>query len=240
MNMRKILTLLIGVCGLAIASTASAATIASSNFATGDEGWATGEFQSISGSGAVTYDAINQNINTGDVFGYNAFIAPAAYLGNQSAAFGGTFNFNLSDTQNDFPTIYAPFTLISGTTVLYAMPSVVPSINPAALTSYSVALFGANFFTGDQGTGSAVTDLQLQAVLASLGRIGINADWKTGGDFVTLDSVALCDSGGCDLTSGAVPEPASWALMLAGFGLTGAALRNANGRRRKSGAAVLS
>jgi hypothetical protein len=33
-------------------------------------------------------------------------------------------------------------------------------------------------------------------------------------------------------TATAVPEPASWALFLAGFGLTGAALRIANGRRR--------
>ena len=33
--------------------------------------------------------------------------------------------------------------------------------------------------------------------------------------------------------SGNVPEPASWAMLLAGFGLTGAALR---GRRNKSGA----
>jgi hypothetical protein len=32
--------------------------------------------------------------------------------------------------------------------------------------------------------------------------------------------------------NGAVPEPASWALMIAGFGLVGGALRNAKGRRR--------
>ncbi len=224
--MRKILSLLIAASVFGLAAPASATTIASSNFATGNEGWATGEFNLILGSGSVTYDAINQNINTNDVFGYNAFIAPSAYLGNQSAAFGGTLNFKLSDTQNDFPTIYAPFTLISGATVLYAMPSVVPSTNPAALTSYSVALFGANFFTGDQGSGSPVSDLQLQTVLASLGRIGINADWRTGSDFVTLDSVSLCDAGGCTIGPvGGVPEPASWALMIAGFGLTGSAIR---------------
>jgi PEP-CTERM motif len=33
------------------------------------------------------------------------------------------------------------------------------------------------------------------------------------------------------LNSGGVPEPATWAMMLAGFGLVGGALRNANGRR---------
>ncbi len=31
---------------------------------------------------------------------------------------------------------------------------------------------------------------------------------------------------------GAVPEPASWALMIAGFGLIGGAMRRANGQRR--------
>jgi hypothetical protein len=35
-----------------------------------------------------------------------------------------------------------------------------------------------------------------------------------------------------NVVSGAVPEPASWALMIAGFGLVGGAMRNANGRRR--------
>jgi len=33
------------------------------------------------------------------------------------------------------------------------------------------------------------------------------------------------------ITSGAVPEPATWAMMIAGFGLTGAALRARSSRR---------
>lgn len=43
----------------------------------------------------------------------------------------------------------------------------------------------------------------------------------------------LLDNVGVDVTSGGVPEPASWALMIAGFGLAGAALR----RRRSAVAA---
>jgi hypothetical protein len=42
-----------------------------------------------------------------------------------------------------------------------------------------------------------------------------------------LDNVSLSDTGGA---IGGVPEPASWALMIAGFGLVGGALR----RRRSS------
>jgi Laminin B (Domain IV)/PEP-CTERM motif len=225
-TMRKIIKLLFTVSVVAFAAPVSAATLASSNFATGNEGWTVGEFQSISGSGAVAYDTINKYIQTADANGYNAFVAPSAYLGNQSAAFGGTINFSLSDALNDFPAIYSPLTLISGLTVLYALPSVVPSTNPAALTPYSITLLGANFRTGDLGGGAAVTDLELQSVLASLGRVGINADWRTGSDLVTLDSVSLCDTGGCSVGPvGGVPEPASWALMIAGFGLVGSAMR---------------
>jgi hypothetical protein len=57
------------------------------------------------------------------------------------------------------------------------------------------------------------------------------------GDFVYSDfllaSVSRVVVAVADPTGGAVPEPASWALMIAGFGLAGAALR-----RRRAGAAL--
>jgi hypothetical protein len=43
-------------------------------------------------------------------------------------------------------------------------------------------------------------------------------------------SIAFFDHGSTTLSSGAVPEPASWALMLAGFGGLGAALRVRRGK----------
>ncbi len=85
----------------------------------------------------------------------------------------------------------------------------------------------------------------------SMNSDGVNHVWSTayaGGDpglpagqFMTFEDL----SGGGDFNyqdlsfvftnvnvAGAVPEPASWALMIAGFGLTGGALRKTNGRRR--------
>jgi hypothetical protein len=46
--------------------------------------------------------------------------------------------------------------------------------------------------------------------------------------FTSASGVFLSGLGG----PGAVPEPASWALMIAGFGIVGSALRSGNGRRR--------
>lgn len=49
--------------------------------------------------------------------------------------------------------------------------------------------------------------------------------------FASQPTIASCDAGQCDLTfrvtgvSAAVPEPATWAMMLGGFGLAGAAVR---------------
>lgn len=46
-----------------------------------------------------------------------------------------------------------------------------------------------------------------------------------GGDYRPLFANALALTAGNSGTTGAVPEPASWALMLGGFGLVGSALR---------------
>ncbi len=51
---------------------------------------------------------------------------------------------------------------------------------------------------------------------------------------VNYGSIAACQGGGGGGGGTAVPEPAAWALMIAGFGLTGAALR-----RRRLGQQVL-
>lgn len=207
---------------LLVPAIAHAGVIASSDFSTGDDGWAVGEFTGPSGTAAATWDSANGWITTVDQFGWNAFVAPSSYLGNQSAAFGGTISFLLADEQNDnFP--YAAISLHSGSTIIYALSTVIPSTSQSSLTAFSFTLTGANFGSTVNGTGAPVTDAQLLAVLSNLDRLAINADWKTGGDFVTLDNVVLAS-----LRQGGVPEPASWAMMLAGFGLAGAAMRRRN------------
>ena len=52
-----------------------------------------------------------------------------------------------------------------------------------------------------------------------------------GADF-NYDDESFVFSNVSSVVSGAVPEPATWALMIAGFGLIGGAMRRANGQRR--------
>ncbi len=54
-------------------------------------------------------------------------------------------------------------------------------------------------------------------VFSSFG--GTNAGYEGGGDHFAMDNLTI------NGTSGAVPEPASWALMIVGFGMVGGSLR---------------
>jgi PEP-CTERM motif len=61
-----------------------------------------------------------------------------------------------------------------------------------------------------------------------------HAGYNGAGAHFALDNLFLNQA----VNLGAVPEPASWALMIAGFGLVGSALRKGNGRRRKPSVSV--
>ncbi|WP_394763175.1 PEPxxWA-CTERM sorting domain-containing protein [Phenylobacterium sp.] len=64
------------------------------------------------------------------------------------------------------------------------------------------------------------------AFIAGSGSTTLALIGQVGGQFIGLDNVTITDAGP---VGGGVPEPASWALMLLGFGGLGAALRQ---RRR--------
>ncbi len=88
---------------------------------------------------------------------------------------------------------------------------------PFAITSLS----GAAIYTGTVGTGSP-THAALAINSAYFGD-GIRLRWGPDGYDVGLDNIAF-DVRVAD--TAAVPEPASWALMIGGFGLVGGSLRN--------------
>ncbi len=201
----------------AMSTPAAAQTIASSNFTTGAEGWTNGDFTFLSSTSAVTWNA-GGSITVNDNYGLNAFVAPSAYLGNQSAAFGGTISFTLSALAND-NLLYSPVALIGAGLTLFSTIAPPPAASP---TSFSISLIGANFTLNNPygPPGTLATDAQLQSVLASLDRLAIQADWLTGGDTVTLDNVVLAGP-----AVGAVPEPATWAMLILGFGVVGGTLR---------------
>lgn len=210
---------------------AHAVTLISSTFDTGVESWRAGFFTGAVGSGTSTpvYDPINQWLRTSELLtsALDGLIAPAAYLGDFSAAFGGTISFDLANASSGPANNRGPLFIRTGTggsTSYYAKPLGIPSQNPGAPTQYVITLTGANFATAIDGTG-AVTDAQLLAALADIDRLSVLTDWHTGGDTVTFDNFFLCTADGCGAP---VPEPASWMLMIMGLGAAGGALRRRN------------
>lgn len=207
----------------------AATTIASSDFNAGTDGWTTGEFtNSAPGTLTPTFEPSNGVILTTDTAANVAFIAPSAYLGNLSAAFGGTLSFELSNTANDNPALYSAIAITSGSTTIFSQRVLGPGVT---LTPYSVVFTGANFINSNpfSAGGTALTDAQLQGILNNVTKFAILADWHSGADNTRLDNVLL--------TSGApaVPEPGTWAMFILGLGLVGAAMRS-----RKSGITALS
>jgi Laminin B (Domain IV) len=145
-----------------------------------------------------------------DNYGWNAFLAPSKFLGNQSAAYLGSLTFDLYDAYVD-STGTAPAVMISdGTTFLYS-PQISNStpLGPPFHT-LSVQFLASTGWSTDIYGSSAASELQMQSVLAHLQILAIDADWQTGVDDVHLDNVSLVSG------ASGVPEPASGILALAG------------------------
>lgn len=100
-----------------------------------------------------------------------------------------------------------------------------------------------SFFTDIDFTGTSLTvGAVYSAALSIVGNsplIGVVVDtdneYAGGVLFSPQASLAECGDGNCDLAFRVVgtnvPEPASWALLITGFGLTGATLRAGRARR---------
>ena len=208
---------------LVLAAHASAAVIASSTFTTGDEGWKNGNFDATTvGQPGVTWSAVGGNpggyISVIDNFDWNAFLAPAAYLGNQSAAYGGTLTFDLYDVEVDFDELYAAVMLSDGVTFLFGgfVQSQYPLGPPFSPFNVSLLASAGWRTTPDPGS-AAASEAQLQTVLGNLHILAISADWKTGNDNVALDNVVLNSGPG---SPSAVPEPGTFALVAGAAALT--------------------
>ncbi|WP_293452811.1 laminin B domain-containing protein [Phenylobacterium sp.] len=202
---------------LILATPAAAAVIAASTFDDGAEGWLDGDFTVGNSTGPVAYDPAGF-ITVADAFPYNAFLAPAAFRGDQRAANRGTLSFDLGDDLNDGDVVTALVTFRSAGQLYYGGVVTTP---PAAsgFTHYEIVISAATFLLGDPGllTGTQVSEAAFAEALRHVDQLAINADFHSGEDAARLDNVVL--------TSGAVPEPAAWALAVTGFGVMGAALR---------------
>jgi len=206
---------------LAATERSQAAELAASHFEHGPEGWRNGEFTVGNDTRDVTWDPAGF-ISVGDNYPHNALLAPDAFLGDQTAAIGGTLSLDLgSDFSDDAPD--APLvTLVGGDVLLYGGVIATPPASGGGFTHYVVALTAANFLRGapDVMNGVAVSDAEFAQVIAHLRQLSINADFHDGDDHVRLDNVVLSSP-----SASATPEPASWALLVGGFGLAGASIR---------------
>ncbi len=182
-----------------------------STFDANDEGWtAIGDvavpvtFHPLGGNPGGFVDVVD-SVTGGVMY----FVAPAKFLGNQSAAYGTNLTFDLKQIYSGSPSQFdADDVILTGASLTLAFDT---AFNPGndVWTSYSVPLVASTGWHVNNISGPLASEAQLQSVLGSLSSLRIRAEYRTGDDTDSLDNVGL------------VPEPSS--IALAAFGLTGLA-----------------
>lgn len=204
--------------GLVLASASAQAVI--STFDTGAEGWtAQGDVEhpiewSATGGNPGGHVLIDDRTTGGVTY----FVAPAAFLGNKSAALGTNLTFDLMQVYPGSPNQFNSYDVLlqgGGVTLVYDTPN-----NPlnGAWTSYAVPLIATGWKVGALD-GAPATMEQLATVMGNLSTLKIRAEYQSGSDFGHLDNAAL------------VPEPETWAMLLAG--LVGVGFMAGRGRGRR-------
>jgi hypothetical protein len=196
-------------------SAAAGSVIASSTFDADAEGWSTLNdarnfaWASSGGNPGGRIGAVD--IGTGATWYY---VAPSAFLGNVSAAFGGSLSFDLQQSSVTSPFDDSDVVLVGGGLTLVYDFTYAPS---TSWTSFSVALDPAAGWRQNSTVGPAASSADLGIVLGDLSALYIRGEYRLGSDSSQIDNVFL--------TAAPVPEPASAALLLAGLALIGAAAR---------------
>lgn len=153
---------------------------------------------------------------------WSYFVAPLAFLGDKSAAYGGWLSFDsrLVAAPDGVPANEAEVVLHgAGLTLAYDATGSLPG----TWTRYDIPLVEGGWRVNNSFSGSLATAAQLQSVLGDLDALWINAEYITPVvETIALDNVRLLAP---------VPEPDVALLMSAGFGLLAATVR----RRRSSG-----
>ncbi len=197
---------------------AMAGVIAQSTFDAGDEGWTVGDFFAATGASTPTYVATGGNpggfIRANDWYGWNGFHAPTAFLGDQSAAYGGVIHVEQRVLSSDGAAY--PMVVISDGITSLQYRTTPPG---TGWTSYDIALTasaGWEIMNTSGNPGAPASEAQLQTVLSNLVFMNFEADWQTGSDQVDLDNVRLESPG--------TPVPLPPSLLLLAPGLAGFAV----------------
>lgn len=236
--MRMIRTLLCGVAVAALATSAQAVTLYQNNF-DGNEAWHTGvaggfalfptEAASVGAWNAQgwagNYGAYR---STGGVFG-GLYLSNLASHTTISASFILGFleswdSYNGGCCSPDNLEIWIDGTQAATLTYDNALGNVKDTDGGTVIHQY-VQANGNGFYSDtlvDMSTAGFLTFAHTASTL-SLEIRGAGAGWQGGSDEgIGLDNVMLTYDG---VRGGAVPEPSTWAMMIAGFGLAGATLR---------------
>ncbi len=117
------------------------------------------------------------------------WVAPAAYLGDQSAAYGGSLTFDLAQSTTDNQVAGTDDVLLSGGGLTLVFDT--DPVPGTGWTRYEAPLLeGAGWIV--QSTGGAATEAELRQVLADVTGLSIRAEFdSTGGDVDRLDTVVL-------------------------------------------------
>ncbi len=226
----RIAFLLLGVALIfAAPATVIATTLVASDFSVNDEGWRVGTLFSNTDATIVPFYLTLNNgvIETAGLTPFLAFEAPAKFRGDESAAYGGSLEFDVRIAPFLTQPGDRPLVVISdGTTFLQFRATTPPLFVFVSFDVPLLASAGWQLANSSGAPGPPATEAQLQAVLGSLKWLRVEADWNSDpiapDDIATdLDNVRLVSAVG-------VPEPASIYLMAVGFlivGVGGAAVR---------------
>lgn len=137
------------------------------------------------------------------------FEAPAAFLGDLSAYYGGSLHYEqtLNTPQGEAWRTDADVMIYGAGLILFYQGSANPSSD---WTAYDVTLSEAGWHVGSFDSPTLATQAQFRSVLADLTHLRIRGEYIAGVfETTTLDNVRIS----------AVPEADQWLLLLAGLGL---------------------
>ncbi len=214
---------------LALAMSSAAHATITYTFDSDNQGWTYGDVAQVTAASFGPAPWAGGRLSLGDMASQTGVFAPAAVLGDQSGAYGGSISWKVADAFND-GVPYAAL-ILYGATMNASIDLGPPSTDVDNLTKYTVTLNESNFraFTGGFNSSAApLTEAQFRSILGNLQGIGFNTEYKTGGDDSRFDDAVF---NGFGSSTGAVPEPSVWAFMIFGFSLVGA-------RARRAGAAT--